>query len=188
MSADNPERPRGLRHRSGAERGREHRPAGGRDRRRAGRPGIRGHLCQRRLDRRHRGRAQALEGAASLASPNPPCPLLRAIGGAAHRNGGGARADHRHARRRRPERSGISAQADRRAGAGRAADRPRCGPARRTQGHGVQAIPVALRQCGARRDPARRHARHRLRAEGISARCRPGACPISTGCTAFCRR
>ena len=88
---------------------------------------------------------------------------------------GGARAGHRHARRRRPERSGVSAEAGRCAGAGRAAHRPRRRTARRAQGHGLQAIPVALRQCRARRDPARRHARHRLRAEGVSARCRPGA-------------
>ena len=80
---------------------------------------------------------------------------------------GGAGADRRHARRRRPERSGVSAQADRGAGAGRAAHRPGRGTARRPQGHRLQAIPVALRQCRARRDPARRHPRHRLRAEGF---------------------
>ena len=188
MSAETTERPRGLRHRSGAERGRKHRPAGGRDRRRAGRPVVRGHLCQRRLDRRHRSRADAPEGAASLASADPPRPLVRAIGGAAHRHVGGARADHRHARRRRPERSGVSAQADRQAGAGRAAHGPRRRPARRPEGHGLQAIPVALRQRGARRDPARRHARHRLRAEGVSARSSAWRCPISTGCIASCRR
>ena len=55
-------RPGRLGHRSGAERGRQHRAAGGRDRGAlAGR--VRGHLRQRRLDRRHRGRAEAVAGA-----------------------------------------------------------------------------------------------------------------------------
>ena len=36
---------------------------------------------------------------------------------------------------------------------------------------GFKKLPVALRQRGARRDPARRHPRHRLRAEGVPARC-----------------
>ena len=47
--------------------------------------GVRGHLCQRRLDRRHRSRADAPEGAASLAAADPARALVRAIGGAAHR-------------------------------------------------------------------------------------------------------
>ena len=46
----------------------------------------------------------------------------------------------------------------------RAEGRPDRGPARRPQGHGLQEIPVARGQRGARLDPARRHAQLRLRA------------------------
>ena len=92
-----------------------------------------------------------------------------------------------HARRRWPKRSGVSAEAGRGAGAGRAAHGPRRGTARRPQGHGLQEIPVALRQCRARRDPSRRHARFGLRLEGLPARCRSGvalfrrAAPLPAG-------
>ena len=57
MSVEHTNDPGRLGHRSGAERGRKHCAAGGRDRGGAGRAGVRGHLRQRRLDRRHRGRA-----------------------------------------------------------------------------------------------------------------------------------
>ena len=48
-------------------------------------------------------------------------------------------------------------------------------PARRAQGERLQEIAIAHRQRGARRDPARRHARHRLRAEGVPPRRVPAA-------------
>ena len=46
-----------------------------------------------------------------------------------------------------------------------------CRATRRAQGERVQKIPVAHRQCRARRRVAGRHARHRLRAESVSSRC-----------------
>ncbi len=116
------------------------------------------------------------------------CAVLRAIGRFAQRRGGGARAADRHARRRRPERSGVPSQADRGAAVGRSARRADCGPAGRPQGDGLQEISVARRQRRARRDPARRHARHRLRPQGVSSAICFLRCLTSTGCTASCRR
>ena len=66
--------------------------------------------------------------------------------------------------------------------------RPRRRPARRAQGDRLQEAAVAHRQCGARRGASRRHARYRLRPQGVPRAMSFWRCPISTGCTAFCRR
>ena len=166
-----------LGHRSGAERGRQHRAAAWpRSRRRWPAAHFEVIYRQRRLDRRHRGRTRAPAGARIPGCAKSARALVRAIGGAAHRHGGGARARHRRrstatARTiRRSCRSLIEALEQRRAAHG-----PGRRPARRPQGHGVQAIAVARRQraCAARScatAPATAAAGSRR-----SARRRPGA-------------
>ena len=130
---------------------------------------LRGHLRQRRLDRRDRGRADAAEGAAAVAAP-----------GQARRHPAGSRrrCAPACAAARAPvivtldgdgQNDPASSRSCSKRWSGRAARRPGRGPARRPQGHRLQEIAVAHRQRRARRDPARRHARHRLRAQGVSA-------------------
>ena len=80
--------------------------------------------------------------------------------------------------------SGAAARARSR----RAARRPGRRPARQAQVGRLQEIPIAHRQCGARRGAARRHPRHRLRAQGVPPRRVLERCRISMACIAFCRR
>ena len=86
------------------------------------------------------------------------------------RRGGGARAADRHARRRRAERPGFHSGDAARARSRRAARRVDRRPARQAQVGRLQETAIAHRQCGARRGAARRHPRHRLRAQGIPPR------------------
>ena len=66
----------------------------------------------------------APDGAASLAASDQACAVLRPVGRGAHRRRRARAPDRRDHRRRRPERSGLHPEADRRAGG---AARPRIG-------------------------------------------------------------
>ena len=162
--------------RARAQRGRECRSARRRDRGCAERPlELRADLRQRRLDRRDRGGADRAQGRARLAAPDQACGIMRPVRRGAQRRCGGARAADRHARRRRAERSLVHPGAAASLRAGRRADRAGRGAARRAALPALQETAVAHRQRRARRDPARRHARHRLRPESVPARRVPGA-------------
>ena len=188
-NARQPSPTRGFRRRSGQERGRQYRAAGGRDRGRAGRhPAFRDRLRQRRLDRQDRVRIDPADGEPPVAAACHASVFVRAIGGGAHRRGACARAGRGHARRRRPERSGLHPGAARGAG-GRARRASGSSPAsasgaRRPASSGCsRASPTACaaRCCAtARATPA---AASRRSAATCSWRC-----PISTGCTGSCRR
>ena len=101
---------------------------------------------------------------------------------------GGARAAGGDARRRRPERSGLHPGDAADAGSGDPTMGLVAGQRVGRKAVRLQENAIAHRQCGARRGAARRHPRHRLRAEGVSPRRVSGACLISTACIVFCRR
>ena len=136
---------------------------------------VRDHLRQRRLDRRHRSRADAADGEPPVAAPCQAC---------RHPAGSRRRCAAASCMRARPSSSRSTAtgrtippsfrSCSRRCRRG-AARRPRRRPAGRPQGHRLQEVAVAHRQRGAQRDPARRHARHRLRPQGVPPRSVPGA-------------
>ena len=150
---------------------------------------VRDHLRQRRIDRRHRGGAAAASPPVSVAAR---VDHAVSCGQSAAVRSGACRRPARPSWRRstatgRTIRPSFRRWSQRSSRAHRER-RPRRRPAGRPQGHRLQEVAVAHRQCGARRGAARRHARYRLRPEGVPARRRSWRCPISTACIAFCRR
>ena len=174
---------------SGAQRGRQRPPAGRRDRGRAERAlELRADLRQRRLDGRHGNGARRAQGGADVSAPDQARGLVRSIVRRTQRCSGRARDYRRDARWRRAERSLVHSGVADRIRARRSDDRAGRRPARRAPLGCVEESAVAHRQRRAQRHPARRHARHRLRPESVSAATHSWRCLISTGCIVFCPR